>query len=47
MYRTFKAIVAAVMLAISFAGSVVAGPAEDIAAAVAAHKRVTTRRPCD
>jgi uncharacterized protein len=39
MIRTFKAAVAALMLAVSLAGSVAAGPAEDAAAAVAAHKR--------
>src|SRR5271163_410553 len=39
MIRTFKATVAALMLAVSSAGSVAAGPAEDAAAAVAAHKR--------
>jgi TPR repeat protein len=39
MNRTFTAAVAALMLAVSFAGSVAAGPVEDAAAAVAAHKR--------
>jgi hypothetical protein len=33
MNRTFKATVAALMLAVSFAGSVAAGPFEDAAAA--------------
>jgi TPR repeat protein len=39
MNRTFKAAVAALVLAVSFAGSAAAGPVEDVAAAVAAHKR--------
>jgi TPR repeat protein len=39
MNRSFKAAVAAFMLAVSFAGAVAAGPVEDAAAAVAAHKR--------
>jgi hypothetical protein len=39
MNRTFKAAVAALMLAVSFAGSVAAGPVEDKALAVAAYKR--------
>jgi TPR repeat protein len=39
MNRTAKAAAAALVLALSFAGSVAAGPAEDVAAAVAAHKR--------
>jgi TPR repeat protein len=39
MNRTFKAAIAALIFAVGFAGSVAAGPREDVAAALAAYKK--------